>query len=212
MTNKHRIRNSLLVFILTALWLIGLIGAAQETNKPIIKVFSPLANLNLLLQQKQLPFELVSIPLSDNHPHKISALKISIDGSQERIKTSINYSLKFGWLRSIDYQIFIIDQPIKTKGELKFGNISEGTTYFSNNNGQNWLGWKTTVKKRAYFNTGQKALPPDLLADLQRIYDLAFRALLNQDDYSIHKIIHEIELDKFFQKYQLIDKNDTAIE
>ena len=55
------------------------------------------------------------------------------------------------------------------------------------------------------------ALPAAMLADLQRIYDLAIIALAHQDNDSIHQVIHQLELETFFQKHQLVDKNDIMV-
>ena len=210
MTYKsNQTATNLLVSISVIIGLMVPAGWTQDNNESKIKLSSPLPNLNKLLTQKTLPLALSTIPLSDDHPQKKVAIKISVRGSQEKIETFITYTLKLGWLKKVNYQIVIIDYPTITKEELKFGNLSEIRTYFSNNIGQNRYGWPTTAKKATYFYGPEKTLPPALLADLQRIYDLAIKALLNQDDDSIHQIIHQLALDDFFQKHQLVSLEDV---
>src|SRR3989344_4230417 len=203
--------TKLVVLVLATLIFVGPVSGAKENNESIIKLSSPLPNLNKLLQQKGLPLKLRSLPLPDNHPQKKTVMKISLEGTKEKIDLAITFSLKFGWLKSVSYQIVIIDQPLETKDGLKFGNISEVRLYFYNNTGQNQYGWATTTKKGSYFSGPEKSLPPAMLADLQRIYDLAIIALAHQDNDSIHQVIHQLELETFFQKHQLVDKNDIMV-
>ena len=203
--------TKLVVLVLATLIFVGPVSWAKENNESTIKLSSPLPNLNKLLQQKGLPLKLRSLPLPDNHPQKKTVMKISLEGTKEKIDLAITFSLKFGWLKSVSYQIVIIDQPLETKDGLKFGNISEVRLYFYNNTGQNQYGWATTTKKGSYFSGPEKSLPAAMLADLQRIYDLAIIALAHQDNDSIHQVIHQLELETFFQKHQLVDKNDIMV-
>ena len=189
-----------LAFLIIGL-LINPIGLSQSAGQPAIKLFSILPNLDKLLRQKPAPYELHTISLVDAHPSRKSLIEVSIRGDKKGVFIHIRHKIRPGWLKRINYQLTLTDEPIKTSDGFKFGNITEIKANFSNNYGQNSQGLAMTVSKSVYFDVDQGPWPPAMLADLEKLYDSVAEAILNQDNDSIHQITHQLQLADFFQKH-----------